>query len=63
VFGYSPEKGLELAKCVDETGRAIVKTTHKELAELKRDQIVAYGADIRMDNSKGGMAAVVEEAR
>lgn len=62
VFGYSPEKGLELAKCVDTTGRAVVKTTHKELAELKRDQIVSYGADIRMSNSHCGMAAVVEPA-
>lgn len=62
VFGYSPEKGLELAKCVDTTGRAVVKTTHKELAELKRDQIAGYGADIRMSNSRGGMGAVVEPA-
>jgi ATP-dependent Clp protease adaptor protein ClpS len=39
-----------------------VLTTHKELAELKRDQILAYGADPRMEESKGSMRAIVEPA-
>ena len=37
-------------------------TTHKELAELKRDQILAYGADWRLERSSGAMKAVVEPA-
>src|SRR5947209_5952673 len=45
LFGYPPEKGYQMAKEVDTTGRVIVLTTSKEHAELKRDQIHAFGAD------------------
>src|SRR5438105_4233618 len=45
LFGYPPEKGFLLAEEVDRTGRVIVMTTALELAELKRDQIHAYGPD------------------
>src|SRR5215467_3559520 len=45
LFGYPDEKGYQMAKEVDTTGRVIVLTTSKEHAELKRDQIHAYGAD------------------
>jgi ATP-dependent Clp protease adaptor protein ClpS len=62
LFAHSPEKGYELAKTVDKEGRVIVLTTHKELAELKRDQILAYGADVRISKCKGSMSAVVEPA-
>src|ERR1700710_2264232 len=43
VFGYPEQRGLSLARQVDQQGRAIILTTHKELAELKREQISAYG--------------------
>ena len=62
IFTYEPERGYQLAKEVDETGRVIVLTTHLERAELKRDQILAYGADPRMSRSKTSMRAVVEPA-
>ncbi|CAA9412396.1 MAG: hypothetical protein AVDCRST_MAG64-2386 [uncultured Phycisphaerae bacterium] len=62
VFTYEPEKSYQLAKEVDETGRVIVLTTHLERAELKRDQIMAYGADPRSSKSTGSMRAVVEPA-
>lgn len=62
VFAHPPERGFQLAKEVDETGRVIVMTTHKELAELKRDQIVSFGADPRLSRSKGSMQAIVEPA-
>lgn len=62
VFGYEELKGFVMAKAVDTHGRVIVYTTHQELAELKRDQIIAFGADFRMSTSKAGMAAVVEPA-
>jgi ATP-dependent Clp protease adaptor protein ClpS len=63
IFGYDEQKAFKMAKEVDETGRVIVLTTHKEKAELKRDQITAYGADVRMASSKGSMSAVIEPAQ
>jgi ATP-dependent Clp protease adaptor protein ClpS len=63
VFAYPEQKGYELAKTVDTSGRVIVMTTHKELAELKRDQILGYGADWRLERSAGPMTAVIEPAQ
>ena len=62
VFTYEVEKAFQMAKEVDKSGRVIVLTTHKELAELKRDQILAYGADPRLQRSNGSMRAIVEPA-
>lgn len=62
VFGYDVDKALRMAEEVDGSGRVIVFTTHKEHAELKRDQILGYGADPRDSNCKGSMTAVVEPA-
>ena len=62
VFSYEVEKAFKLAQEVDESGRVIVLTTHKERAELKRDQILAYGADPRLSRSKGSMGAIIEPA-
>jgi ATP-dependent Clp protease adaptor protein ClpS len=60
VFGYPEERGYQLAKQVDDGGKAVVYTTHRELAELKREQILAYGADFRISNCKGSMSAIIE---
>src|SRR5689334_25213031 len=62
VFGYDVPKAFKMAREVDEQGRVIVLTTHKEKAELKRDQITAYGADTRIAKCRGSMSAVVEPA-
>ena len=62
VFAYPVEKGLKMAQEVDSTGRVIVLTTHRELAELRRDQIHAFGADVRIASCKGSMSAVIEPA-
>ena len=62
VFAYTEEKGYQLAKQVDESKRAIVFTTHRELAELKREQIHAFGTDHRVSTCKGSMSAVIEIA-
>jgi ATP-dependent Clp protease adaptor protein ClpS len=62
LFGHSLEKGFQIARRVDEDGRAVCLTTHKEHAELKRDQILAFGPDRLMDSSKGAMTAVIEPA-
>jgi ATP-dependent Clp protease adaptor protein ClpS len=62
VFGYEPERGYQLAREVDSQGRVIVLTTHKERAELKRDQIHAYGKDTRISHCRGSMSALIEAA-
>jgi ATP-dependent Clp protease adaptor protein ClpS len=62
LFGYAVERGFQMAKEVDTTGRVIVATTTKEHAELKRDQIHAYGPDPRLPRCKGSMSATIEAA-
>jgi ATP-dependent Clp protease adaptor protein ClpS len=62
LFGYPVEKGYQLAKIVDTKGRAIVCTTSLERAELKRDQIHAYGPDPRIPRCSGSMTAIIEPA-
>lgn len=62
LFGHPAEKGYQMAKEVDTTGRVIVDTTSLERAELKRDQIHAYGADPDIQRCKGSMSATIEPA-
>jgi ATP-dependent Clp protease adaptor protein ClpS len=63
LFGYPREKGYQMALEVHTTGRVIVLTTSKEHAELKRDQIHAFGADpLSSRECKGSMSAVIEPA-
>jgi ATP-dependent Clp protease adaptor protein ClpS len=60
LFGHPPERGLSLAREVDTQGRVIVFTTTREHAELKRDQVHAFGADRLVARSKGSMKASIE---
>lgn len=60
LFGHTPEKGMEIATSVDKTGRAVCLTTTREHAELKRDQIHAFGRDVLMVRSKGSMRSSIE---
>ena len=62
LFAHTQESAFLLAQTVDKSGRAIVCTTHKERAELKRDQILGYGCDFRLSRSKASMNAVIEPA-
>ncbi|MEM7037680.1 MAG: ATP-dependent Clp protease adaptor ClpS [Bacteroidota bacterium] len=62
LFGHNVDTCYKMACEVDSAGRVIVFTTHKDRAELKRDQIMSYGADWRMSNSVGSMSAEVEPA-
>jgi ATP-dependent Clp protease adaptor protein ClpS len=62
LFGHPPEKGFLLAKEVDTSGRVIVLTTAMEVAELKRDQIHAFGPDPLIPRCKGSMSATIEPA-
>lgn len=59
LFGHEPEQCLKIAKEVDSEGRAVVLTTTLEHAELKRDQIHAFGRD-HLEGSKGSMWSTIE---
>lgn len=61
IFGYDEQKAFMLAAEVDATGRSIIFTAHKELVELKQDQVHGFGADWRIPACKGSMTAVIEE--
>jgi ATP-dependent Clp protease adaptor protein ClpS len=60
LFGHPETKGFKIAKEVDKTGKAICLTTTLEHAELKRDQIHAFGADKLIARCKGSMSATIE---
>jgi ATP-dependent Clp protease adaptor protein ClpS len=62
LFFMTETAGRKLAEEVDKTGRAICLTTTLEHAELKRDQIKAYGRDPNSMRSKGSMSASIEPA-
>ncbi len=62
IFGHSATTAFRMACKVDLVGRVIVDTAHKERAELKRDQIHAYGPDWRIAHCAGSMSALVEPA-
>ncbi len=62
LFGRPREDAYLKAVEVDRAGRAIIDTTTKERAELKRDQIHAYGQDWRIAGCDGSMTAIIEPA-
>jgi ATP-dependent Clp protease adaptor protein ClpS len=63
IFGHPVEKGYEMAREVDATGRVVVATTNLEQAELKRVQIQSFGPDPLIPRCKGSMSATVEPAQ
>lgn len=62
IFGYDQQRAFQMAVIVDTKKRVIVDTTYLERAELRRDQIHAYGPDWRIPGCAGSMSAVVEPA-
>jgi ATP-dependent Clp protease adaptor protein ClpS len=62
LFGHEPEQCHKMAETVDTQGKVIVLTTTKEHAELKRDQILAYGKDDLIKNCTGSMHSTIESA-
>lgn len=60
IFGHAFEQGFLIAKTVDNSGKAVCLTTTREHAELKRDQIHAYGKDQLIPRCKGSMYATIE---
>ncbi len=63
LFGHPYERGYEMACQVDKAGRAICLTTTLEHAELKRDQIHAYGRDRLIAKCQGSMSCSLEPDR
>jgi ATP-dependent Clp protease adaptor protein ClpS len=61
LFGYPTERGYKIAEKVDTEGRAVCITTNLEHAELKRDQIHAFGAEPGKPRCKGSMWATIEK--
>ncbi len=62
LFAHSLPVAEGLTWQIHNRGRAVVYTTHKEKAELKREQVVSYGADPRMKESKGPLGCYIEPA-
>jgi len=62
LFFFSFQQALDHASEVDEKGRTIIMTVELPMAEFARDQIIAFGPDFRMENSKGSMSAIIEPA-
>jgi ATP-dependent Clp protease adaptor protein ClpS len=63
LFGYPRERGMQIADEVHHTGRCIVLTTTREHAELKQDQIHAFGPDpLSSKECVGSMSAIIEPA-
>jgi ATP-dependent Clp protease adaptor protein ClpS len=63
LFHLPADQAMLIAERVDAHGRTSVMTTHKELAELKRDQILQFGRDPQVASCKGSMRAVIEPAK
>jgi ATP-dependent Clp protease adaptor protein ClpS len=60
LFAIPVEKGFQMAKDVDANGKVVVLTTTREHAELKRDQIHAFGKDELVANCAGSMSCTIE---
>jgi len=60
LFGHPAEAGYEIASHVDRVGRAICVTTTMEHAELKRDQVHAFGKDNLIRACQGSMSCSIE---
>jgi ATP-dependent Clp protease adaptor protein ClpS len=60
LFHHTVHEAFAMAREVDTTGRVVVSTTHRERAELKREQIETFGPDPLIAYSRGSMRAVIE---
>ena len=60
IFNHEYTRGFEIARKVDLVGKAICLTTTREHAELKREQIHAFGRDSQIPRCKGSMSATIE---
>lgn len=60
LFGFSEDDAYRLACETDEDGAVVLDTTTFERAELKRDQIHAFGRDWRIARCCGSMSSSIE---
>jgi ATP-dependent Clp protease adaptor protein ClpS len=62
ALGYSPERSFQLMLQAHDTGRAVVWTGPREVAELKADQIRTFH-ETRLDNvNLGPLGCTIEPA-
>jgi ATP-dependent Clp protease adaptor protein ClpS len=62
LFGHGRSVAEGLAWKIHHQGRGVVYTTHKERAELKREQVIAYGPDPRLTSSTSSLGCYIEPA-
>jgi ATP-dependent Clp protease adaptor protein ClpS len=63
LFGHSSAKAYDITWQIDRLGKGIACTCHRELAELRREQIATYGADFSVaDAQRVSMRATLEPA-
>lgn len=62
LFGKKTEEGIKIAERVHKEGRAVVLTTTREHAELKQEQVHAFGPDPLIPRCKGSMTCEIEPA-
>lgn len=60
LFGKTEQQAFKHAEQVNNAGLSIVETTTMERAELKRDQIHAFGRDPHIPKCQGSMSATIE---
>jgi ATP-dependent Clp protease adaptor protein ClpS len=60
LFGHTLDRSKQLAEHVDSCGSVICLTTTREHAELKHDQIQAFGKDERVGDCNGAMSCSIE---
>lgn len=60
IFGHAHDLALKMAKEVHASGRVVVATVHKELAELRQQQVEDYGPDKRVPGCLVSMRATIE---
>ena len=63
LFGHTLDRAKQITEQVDTEGSAVCLTTSKEHAELKRDQIHAYGRDDLVKSCAGSMSCSIVPER
>lgn len=59
LFGLKSADAFEIAQRVDTRGKAVCLVSTREHAELKRDQILAFGKDDQIVGCSGSMRASI----
>ena len=62
IFGHPPERGYKMAVEVHTRAGSSWIPPVRSAAELKRDQIHAFGADPWIERCQGSMSATIEAA-